>query len=356
MLTRISILVAATIFALVALTGCTVAPVRRAPPALGYAERPTTSGADRFPNWPVPADEAERLILHARRELKKRTGAGAGTTGAEKVSLAFPDDDIELDIKWKLVDSSWKGITERYDGINNSPRKELAAWKIQRLFLEPEDYVAPFTTAYCVPLAEASEADRKLGPTIAGSQCQLGVAAVWLQNITLQIPVLDSERFDRDYVYAYFLSNLNIFTYLVKHHDGRDGNFLVSKDDARRQVFSIDNGVSFGAGFSGLFYNWFVANWNSIRVPALRKASIDRLRGVTEADVTAALGVVSQLERNDEGIYVNVPPGKNLDPSRGVRIEGRQLQFGLTDDEVEDVWQRIQDLIEDVDTGVLPVF
>ncbi len=356
MLTRISILVTATVFALVALTGCTVAPVRRAPAAVSYAERPTTRAADPYPNWPVPAHEAERLILHARRELKKQTGAGAGTTGAEKVSLAFPDDDIELDIKWKLVDSSWKGITERYDGINNSPRKELAAWKIQRLFLEPEDYVAPFTTAYCVPLAEASEAVRKLGPTVDGSDCQLGVAAVWLKNITLQIPVLDSERFDRDYVYAYFLSNLNLFTYLVKHHDGREGNFLVSKDDARRQVFSIDNGVSFGAGFSGLFYNWFVANWNSIRVPALRKASIDRLRGVTEADVTAALGVVSQLERNDEGIYVNVLPGKNLDPSRGVRIEGRQLQFGLTDDEVEDVWQRIQDLIEDVDTGVLAVF
>ena len=113
---------------------------------------------------------------------------------------------------------------------------------------------------------------------------------------------------------------------------------------------------AFGAGFSGLFYNWFVANWNSIRVPALRQASIDRLRGLKEEDVTAVLGVVSQLERNDEGIYLNVPPGKNLDPGRGVRIEGTQLQFGLTGEEISDVWERIQDLIEDVEEGELPVF
>jgi hypothetical protein len=254
------------------------------------------------------------------------------------------------------VDPSWKLVTERYDGINNSPRKELAAWVIQRLFLEPEDYVAPYTTAYCVPLADVVEEHRDLPATIEGSQCLLGVAALWMNDITLQVPVLDPVRFDRDYVYAYFLANLNLFTYLVKHHDGREGNFLVSKDDARRQVFSIDNGVSFGAGFNGLFYNWFVANWNSIRVPALRKASIDRLRELTEADVTAALGVVSQLERNDEGVYLNVPPGVNLDAGRGVRLEGKTLQFGLTDDEIEGVWERIQDVIEEVDDGEIPVF
>lgn len=351
-----SIVVTAAALALAALSGCTMLPVSRAPAEEGYAERPSTQGANPFPNWPVSPDEAERLILHARYERTGETGAGAGTTGAEKVTLSFPDDDVEMSIKWKFVDSGWKLVTQRYDGINNSPRKEIAAWAIQRLFLEPEDYVAPYTVAGCIPLSKASERYRDRDPTIPGSQCLLGVVAVWMENITLSLPVLDAERFNRDYVYAYFLSNVNLFTYLVKHHDGRGGNLLVSKDDARRQVFSIDNGVSFGAGFSGLFYNWFVPNWNSIRVPALRKASIDRLRGLTEADITATLGVVSQLELNDEGVYINVAPGENLDPDHGVRIEGKTLQFGLTDDEVEDVWERIEDLIEAVDDGELPVF
>ncbi len=356
MLARSSIIVTAAALALTALTGCTMFPVNRAPAGDGYAERAPTQGADPFPNLPVSPDEAERLLLHARYERIGETGAGAGTTGAEKVTLSFPDDDVEMSIKWKFVDPGWKLVTERYDGINNSPRKELAAWVIQRLFLEPEDYVAPYTVAYCIHIDKASERYRGRSPTVPGSQCLLGVVAVWMEDITLSIPVLDAERFNRDYVYAYYLSNLNLFTYLVKHHDGREGNLLVSKDDARRQVFSIDNGVSFGAGFAGLFYNWFVPNWNSIRVPALRKESIDRLRGLREEDITATLGVVSQLELNDEGTYINVPLGENLDPDHGVRIEGKTLQFGLTDDEVEDVWERIEDLIEAVDSGELPVF
>ena len=357
MLTRYVMLSAIAALAAVSLVGCTVMPVHRAPAAESYASRPSPHGAKPFPNWPVPPHEADRLILHSRSKLQQEHGAGAGTTGAEEVSVVFPDDGIEMDVKWKLMDPRWKLYTDRLDGINNSPRKELAAWVIQRLFLEPENYVVPFTAAYCIPVDHVlSEDDRKKGPTLDGSTCQLGVAALWLKDITLDLPVLDPERFDRDYVYAYFLSNLNLFTYLVKHHDGRDGNFLASKDPARRQVFSIDNGVSFGAGFRGLFYNWFVANWNSIRVPALRAESIDRLRKLTLDDLTTTLGVVSQLERDDQGVYRNVPPGKNLKPSHGVRVDGTTLQFGLTKREIKGVWKRIQKLIEDVDDGDLPVF
>jgi hypothetical protein len=180
----------------------------------------------------------------------------------------------------------------------------------------------------------------------------LGVLALWLEELKLPNPLLDPVRFDSDYVYAYFMSNLNLVTYLMKHHDGREGNFLVSTIPNRRQVFAIDNGVAFG----GIWYNWFVANWNSIRVPALRKESIDRLRGLTEQDFHDALGVVAQLELDDDGIYRIVDPGPNLDDDDGVRREGKILQLGLTDDEIEDVWDRVEDLIEDVDDGTIPVF
>ena len=89
------------------------------------------------------------------------------------MTLSFPDAGLVLDFKWKPVDPSWKLVTQRYDGINNSPRKELAAWVIQRLFLDPEDYVVPFTTAYCVPLADyhAQEPARRNPPSMAASAC-----------------------------------------------------------------------------------------------------------------------------------------------------------------------------------------
>jgi hypothetical protein len=47
MLARSSILVTAAALALAALSGCTVAPVSRAPAAAGYAEQPSARGADQ---------------------------------------------------------------------------------------------------------------------------------------------------------------------------------------------------------------------------------------------------------------------------------------------------------------------
>ena len=48
--------------------------------------------------------------------------------------------------------------------------------------------------------------------------------------------------------------------------------------------------------------------------------------------------------------------------ANGLRVFGIEhdelplVQFGLTDDEIEDVWERIEDLIEDVDEGDIAVF
>ena len=343
------------IVALVAVLGaaaCTLAPVRRGPAPEGYAERPSPHPGEAFPNWPTDPHRFEDLMQSYHPTVTKHTAAGSGTTGAEKLTLGFSEADDSFDCKWKLMPTRWSPVAGRLDGINNSPRKELAAWRIQRLFLEPVDYVVPASMAFCPPIEQAKRHHPDSRPTLKGSDCALGVAALWLRDLALPDPLLDPERFNRDYVYAYYLANLNLFTYLVKHHDGRDGNFLISKNDARRQVFAIDNGVSFG----GLFYNWFVPNWNSIRVPALRRESIERLRALRREDLDQTLGVVAHLELNEEGIYVNRPPGPNLDAGAGVRQKQGVLQLGLTDGEIRAVWQRIQGLIEDVDDGKIAVF
>ena len=332
-----------------ALLACTVLPVTRGPAPHGYAEQKKPESRDPFPNWPLPPDQIEDLVLNHDYVLQSKSGAGAGTTGAEKVALHFPDTGVTVPFKWKRMEGVWKPFYGRLDGVNTAPRKEIAAWKIQQLFLDPEDYVVPVSLAYAVSVDGSPGRE---SPTLSGTHSVLGVLSVWLNDVTLPAPLLDDDRFDRDYVYAYYLANLNLLTYVIKHHDGRPGNFLVSKDDARRQVFAIDNGVAFG----GVFYNWFAENWNSIRVPALRKESIDRLRKLREEDVEKLLGVVAQLELDEDGVYRNVPPGENLDEDDGIRIEGDILQLGLTEDEIEDVWERIEDLIEDVDDGDVPVF
>jgi hypothetical protein len=332
-----------------ALFGCTMLPVTQGPPPEGYGDQTLPAGEDRFPNWPLPPEQIEELIRTDEPIRESEIDAGAGTTGAVKIEVRFVNADVLVPFKWKPMEGAWKPIYGRLDGVNNSPRKEVAAWQIQQLFLDPEDYVVPTSVANCIPMDQAREGS---SPTLADTNCVLGVASVWMQDVTLPDPLLDNERFNRDYTYAYFLANLNLVTYIIKHHDGRPGNFLVSKDDSRRQAFAIDNGVAFG----GIFYNWFVDNWNSIRVPALRKESIDRLRKLSEQDLHDLLGIMVQLELDDEGIYRSVPPGENLDDDDGIRIEGKVLQIGLTEDEIQDIWDRIEDLIEDVDDGDVAVF
>ena len=325
--------------------GCTVLPVHRSTAPVHFAQAPSPRGEDRFPNWPLPPGEAASHLLEAPGKVRGEEGAGGGTTGAEELKVRFFKDDVTLAVKWKEMPPG------KLDGINNAPRKELAAYAIQPLFLAPEDYVVPTSVAHCIPLDDYSAHHPQAKASLEGTSCVLGLGSVWIKDVTLPEVLFDDALFRQDANYAYFMANLNLLTYLIKHHDGREGNFLVSKDAKRRQVFAVDNGVSFG----GLFYNWFVANWNSIRVPALRKESVEKLRQLERRDLDG-LGVVAQLELDERGIYQNAKLGENLGPMKGVRIQGNVAQLGLTESEIDDVYQRMEDLIRDVDAGKLQTF
>jgi hypothetical protein len=337
------------------MTGCSFAPVRRAdPPEIRSVDSTRPTEGDPFPNWTFPPHHVEDLVFNHEMQAESLEAIGKGLTGAGRAVIAFPERDVVLEFKWKemvratLVD--WiPGVPGVLDGVNNSPRKEIAAWKVQSLFLDPVDFVVPPSVAYCV---EAEKMRTVEPPTLEDTQCVLGVLSLWLKDVTLPSPLLDVERFSKDPLYATFLADFNLLTYLIEHHDGRTGNFLVAADDTRRRVFAIDNGNCFG----GPWYNWFVANWSEIRVPALRRASIERLRRVQEEDVEALLGVVAQLERDDRDILQPVDPGKSLDDDAGVRWVDGVLQLGLTGDEIEDVWERIEALLEDIDEGDIAVF
>jgi len=319
------------------------------PPRIGMDEAATEWYRDYLKEdedaWPLPPDETVPHLLEASWEIRAEKGLAAGTTGAEEITVHFSKDDVTVAVKWKEMPPG------KLDGTNNAPRKELAAYAIQPLFLAPEDYVVPTSAAHCMPLDDYRAHHPEATATLEGTSCVLGVASVWMKDVTVPDVLFDDARFRADANYAYFMANLNLLTYLVAHHDGREGNFLVSKDERRRHVFAVDNGVSFG----GLFYNWFVANWNSIRVPALRKESVDKLRQLERRDLDG-LGVVAQLELDERGVYQNAKLGENLHPKKGVRIQGSVVQLGLTESEIDDVYQRIEDLIRDVDAGKLQTF
>ncbi|MBW1844702.1 MAG: hypothetical protein JRJ05_10200, partial [Deltaproteobacteria bacterium] len=291
---------------------------------------------------------AALLMQEAKYKVLSVEPAGSGTTRPEKAEILFPETGDKFYVKGKLVSHS-------LDGINNSPRKELAAWQLQTLFLEPVDFVVPATVLRCLPLQRWRDNHNGKGtPIIPGTKCMLSDVTIWMENVTVPDELYEEERFLNDLNYAYHLANFNILAYLINLRDNRKGNVLVSKDANNRRVFAVDNGVSFGT----IWYNWFYPptySWREISVPALPQKSIDRLRKLRREDLDFLM-VVSQLEVDADGMLRTVQASAPIDPEQGAQREGTTVQFGLTEDEVEDVWERIEELIEQVDEGEITLF
>jgi len=329
------------------LASCSTGPHHA--PSLQFKEAPSPSVKGQFPNWQFPPHELETSIYDralagkVHTEEVKRTAHGM--TGA--LFLVTHDEVSGKDIKWKFK----KNVPGWVDSYNTSPRKELAAYEVQKFFLDPEDYVVPTVLPLCVSRERYLQLVDYAAATLEGTDCILGLASIWMVDVTNPDTLYDESRFLKDPTYAYYMSNFNILAYLIEHRDPREGQFLVSKNDKRRQVFSIDNGISFGFWP----YNILIPQWAEIRLPALRKDSIERLRKIQRHDLDF-LGVIAQFELDENLVLKPVPVGQNLDPKTGAKYKDGTLQFGLTTSEIDDLWERIQTLFAEVDSGKIEVF
>ncbi|HEV7732697.1 MAG TPA: hypothetical protein VGR62_11070 [Candidatus Binatia bacterium] len=297
-------------------------------------------------NWPLAPARAERLFAGAPMELVSAEHTAQGVAGAYKAVVEFPPDPRPVKVKWKLVPP------DDMDGWNNNPRKEIAAYAIQKIFLKPHDYVVPTTTLRCVPVAAYRHIDPKATPTIEGTTCVLGMLSLWLDNVTVPEVLYDPERFAHDDAYAYHLSNFNVLSFLIRHRDGRPGNILVADRDDNRRVFAIDNGIS----FDGLVYNFLVSNWDSIRVPAVRRSVVAELRDEVDDDDLDELGTLVEMRADKQGVLKVVKPTAPIDPDKGIRIVPGRLQMGLTRSEIAGLRARMAELLLQVDQGTIGTF
>jgi hypothetical protein len=236
------------------------------------------------------------------------------------------------------------------DTFNNVPRYDLAAYELQKFYLDPPEYVVPPTALRMVPLAELRKYSPDAEATFPGTLEALAVVQYWLHDIRVVADVLDPAMFESDPVYARHIGQLNILTYLIRHRDSNAGNFLIGRSSPGARVFSIDHGVAFAStdGDRGMV-------WKDLRVRKLPADAVARLRAITGDELAARLGVVAQWRRQD-GRYVPVPPGANLAPTRGVRRSGDDLQMGLTTAEIGDVDRLRQRLLAKVDAGDIAIF
>ncbi|MGQ0561788.1 MAG: hypothetical protein ACT443_07945 [Gemmatimonadota bacterium] len=292
-------------------------------------------------NIMLPISAIEAHLRADSFELVDMRGSRFETDRTQRVLLRFNDSTLLL-VKWA---KAAPGAAT----FNNEPRYELAAYALQKLFLDEPDYVVPPTIVRPIPLDFYRTLRSDVSATFDNTASVLVVLQYWLAQVTGQ-DVHDPKRFERDQRYAYHLANTNLFSYLVRHSDSNFGNFLVSTDATNPRVFAVDNGVAFSSIESDRG-----KDWRQLRVKRFPARSIERLRRITTEDLQNALGVVAQFEiRGTE--LVAVAPTENLDPRRGVRKADNLVQLGLTAHEIDAVASRIRWLLKKVDDGSLETF
>lgn len=240
------------------------------------------------------------------------------------------------------------------EAFNNRPRYELAAYEIQKLFLDPPEYVVPPTVIRALPRDAVQMAleltnDNATPPaesTFDRWRMTLVALQYWMFNVELpEDDLRDGDMVEEDPTYERHLANFNILTYLIRHNDSNRGNFLRSANPANRRVYSVDNGVAFTNEESnrGTY-------WRDLRMDRYPASSIDRLREYTLDDLYARLRVLVQFQLRD-GTFVQVEPGETMNSGRGVRDDETTIQLGLTDREIRNVHRRLERLIEWIDGG-----
>ena len=235
----------------------------------------------------------------------------AGITQPDKLTaqLSQGGDSVMVQLKWK-------GSAPDGDALNNSPRKELAAFALQTLLFDEAAYPVPPTVARCLPEAEYA-AQLASSERFDGTACLFGVLTYWLQNVS-SFEGLDTSRFVSDAGYRRHVADFNVFTYLIDHRDSRASNFLESSD----RMFSIDNGIAFGGAFDARVTT--EQNWGRIVVPQLSRDMVSRLRALDAEELHSTLGVVGAARAPRRDAAADGSRRESVAPQRGARRRRRR--------------------------------
>lgn len=318
----------------------------RAPalPALAWLALLASAGAlaGTNSNMPLPIAEIEQRLTQPFTLVAAQQSRAVEGDVSLRADVRF-DDGAEMRLKIRRAE---RGA----DAFNNQPRYELAAYRLQKLFLDPDHYVVPPTALRPLPLSMLKPHAPQATPTFPGSSEVVSVLQYWLQNVAGPDRTYDPARFAADPAYARHAADLNALTYLIRHGDSNAGNILVSTDAANPRLYVVDSGVAFQSPVSnrGTY-------WREVRVPALAAATVARLREIGLDDLKRELAVVAQWERRGDTLEP-VPLTESKGYNQGVRLRGSVVQMGLTNREIVEVDKRRRRLLEMVDSGKVSTF
>src|SRR5690242_192165 len=87
----------------------------------------------------LPARDMEILLRDAPLYVRAAEPLDRGRSSGWRLLVEIPP----------VVRIKWKPAAPGGDGYNHSPRRELAAYALQKLYLDEGDYVVPPTVARC---------------------------------------------------------------------------------------------------------------------------------------------------------------------------------------------------------------
>jgi hypothetical protein len=297
------------------------------------------AAADDRPNLKHPVPVIEQR-LHGPLTIEGMEQARPSIEGdrSARVELSATGGLPAMAVKWKPV-------APPGEGFNNEPRYELAAYRFQKMFLDECEYVVPPVVLRALPSAEYSRLRDSEPPTLRRIDSVVFMLSYWLSNVSPD-ETWDPERFERDPRYARHWGNLNILTHLIDHKDANYGNLLISRNPGDPRVFAVDSDVAFAARASDRG-----DEWRRLHVDRLPEDTLERLRGLSRRDLDRELGVLAEFRvENDQLVPVH-PPGRNLSPGIGVRTSGDRVQFGLTTEEIRQLWRRLSRMLSQVNRG-----
>lgn len=290
--------------------------------------------------------DAVESMLRGESTLLGMDDPPSGSQGAKILTLRTPGG-VVLRAKWRPQSSG---------DLINEPRKELASYAVQRLFLDANELVAPPTAARCIPLEQYRKFAKDESATFPDTECVFGYQSYWLEGVRtverarkddLLGPgegIFDAGRFASDAVYRQSLAKANLLTYLINHGDAHNEQFLLQAVETGHSLraFIVDNSIAFLSIPNPMLL--FREDWAKIQVPWLPKRSVERLRKLTDADFNG-LGTVSELERRGRQLYF-VRDTKLPSDGTAMSWQGARLRIGLTSNEIDLVRERVKALLE----------
>jgi hypothetical protein len=296
------------------------------------------------------AADIERLLAGPDLQILGMTSTPSGLQGAKVLTLQGNLDgrSVTFRVKWRAQSTA---------DVINEPRKELAAYAVQKLFLDDHELAAPPTAAYCFPLADYQQFVPDVKRNFRSVDCVFGFATYWLEGVKdvesaredgwlskrNTSGFWDPQLFERDAMYRASLSKCNLLTHIINHGDAHDNQLLFEQTPRGLRAYVVDNSVAFLSIKNPTML--FTEDWSKIQVPSLPQQSIARLKNLTQRDL-AHLRTIQRLELRNRRLTTQQPAATDAaGDGEGIWWSDKTLRIGLTESEIELVWSRIRELL-----------